>query len=506
MRIRWCISLLFLMIFLSVSAESAVWPTQGGSFARTGSSPFAGPEQGCIVWEFQTGGSVSSSVAIGQAGQIYAACEDGFLYAVDPNGSQVWAYDAASSVTSAPTIDNDGTIYIGTSAGLLHAVDPNGSQKWSAATQGSIYTTPAVVNNLVITGSLDGSLYAFDNGGASAWIFTPGQPDSVIAAPSVGTDGTIYIGRLYDPNVYALDPADGSILWSTDLSHYIIADDPDTTFVHTGYQISPVVHPDGMVLIAPSHDSKLYALDPADGEILWELNLYQLPQKPMDTTYTDEEFERAYGYTDIWSEPVVGPDGTIYVSMDDMFLRAVNPDGTLKWSRRVGMYGGLTMTVDANGLIYGASDGKSVYVIEPDDGTVISTLTQYGTMIPSIPPTSPDEEFLSYPVLGGDGLLYVSSSVGKVYTVQAGNCHPKALHWPGNLSSDQQINIADLARFGQEWQMCLNTIFPGQQCRPLLTWFPLNFPYPKADLNRDFFVNMDDLTLFVEQWLQEEEL
>jgi outer membrane protein assembly factor BamB len=35
-----------------------------------------------IVWQFQTGGQVNSSPAIGADGTIYAASDDGYLYAV----------------------------------------------------------------------------------------------------------------------------------------------------------------------------------------------------------------------------------------------------------------------------------------------------------------------------------------------------------------------------------------------------------------------------------------
>ena len=503
MRNIWHFSIIFIAVISTPAiAVSPAWPTQGGSFQRTGSSSYCGPEQGCIQWEFTTGDSIGTSIAIGAEEDIYLTSEDGYLYAVDPNGNEIWRYDADSSVTSSPTIGHDGTIYIGTSAGELQAVDPNGSQRWSVMTQGSIYTCPTIVSALIVVGSMDGGLYAFETDSDLAWQFPSDGPDSIITAPGVGMDGTLYAVRLYDPHVYAIDPADGSELWSTDLSHHIIADDPTTNFIHTGFQISPVVHPDGMILIAPTHDTKLYALDPADGAILWSLNLYQFPEKPVDATIDDFVYGSNYGYSDIWSEPVIGPDGTIYVSMDDMYLRAVNPDGTLKWSQRIGMYGGLSMTVDANGVIYAASDDKSVYVIDPADGAILSVLTLYGAW--QIWPAVADEEWLSSPVLGKDGLLYVSSSSGKVYAVASGNGQPKELHWLANLSGDQQINLEDLARLADEWQVCLETLFPGEQCAPDTD--SLNFPYPKADINRDFYVNMDDLGIFVENWLQEENL
>lgn len=501
MKVPGYISIVILcVVTMSAFAGSPIWATQGGSPGRTGCSAYAGPEQGCIAWTFEPGGSVSASCAIGQTGDIYLSSEDAFLYAIDPNGNQIWSHNAGSAVTSSPTIDKDGTIYVGTSAGLLRAVDPNGSEKWSFSASGSIYAAPAIAGDLIVAGSMDGNLYATNTSGTLTWTFSPNHPDSIVAAPTMGSDGIIYVGRLYDPNVYAIDPTDGSVIWSRNLSHTFTPDDPSTNMVHTGYQISPVFHPDSLVLIAPAIDSKLYALDPVNGEIVWELNLYHPPQKPLGETISDV----AYGYSDIWSEPVVAPDGTIYVSMDDMYLRAVNPDGTLKWVQRIGMYGGLTMTVDVNGLIYAASDDKSLYVIEPEYGTVLSTMTFYDVLANAY--ASGSEEWLSFPMLGGNGLLYVGSSTGKLYAVQAGNCLPKALHWTANLNQNDRVNLEDFVPLADAWQTCLDAIFKGNQCNPYSSWYPLYSPYPKADMNRDFHVNMDDLILLIESWMKEETL
>ena len=57
-----------------------------------------------------------------------------------------------------------------------------------------------------------------------------------------------------------------------------------------------------------------------------------------------------------WSSPVVGSDGTIYVSFDDPYLRAVEPNGTIKWITRLGVIGGFTLSIDRDDLIYAASD------------------------------------------------------------------------------------------------------------------------------------------------------
>jgi outer membrane protein assembly factor BamB len=486
--------------------DSTVWMMEDGSPARTGLSAFSGPQRGCIKWTFSSIGPINSSIAIGSAGQMYLASEDGFLYAIDPNGTEIWKYSAGNGVFTSPSLGNDGTIYIGSVNQTLYAIDPNGTVNWTFPADAPLVAAPVVTADYILVGSAKGTLYAIHPNGILAWTFAPNHPDSIFASPSVDSNGTIYIGRLYDPNLYALNPADGSVFWSTDLSHNIIPDNPATNIVHTGFQIAPVIHPDGFVLATPAYDCKLYALDSSTGDILWSCNLYQSPKKPPNfgTSYQDWMYTINYGYSDIWSQPVIGPDGTIYVSMDDMYLRAINPDGSIKWIARIGMYGGLTMTVAADGRIYAASDDKSLYVLNPDDGGIISLWTIYDTLTNTN--SIRQEEWLSFPVLGPDGTLYVSSSRNKLYAVSSENCSSYDLHWPQDTNQDNEVSLKDMVQFSQDWLGCMNTIFFGQGCTLSSAWYPFHFPYLKADLNRDFTVNIEDLNVFIENWLTEESL
>jgi len=65
----------------------------------------------------------------------------------------------------------------------------------------------------------------------------------------------------------------------------------------------------------------LYALNP-DGTLKW---VY-------DPGPADCPLEKTWCYGTIETSPVIGPDDTIYIGRGDGILRAVNPDGTLKWS------------------------------------------------------------------------------------------------------------------------------------------------------------------------------
>jgi outer membrane protein assembly factor BamB len=98
---------------------------------------------------------------------------------------------------------------------------------------------------------------------------------------------------------------------------------------------------------------------------------------------------------DGWSEPVLGPDGTIYVCGDDPYLRAVDPSGVVRWAKRFGEVGAFTLTVDKNAMIYAASDDGHVYVVAPDG----SLRTQFET-----------GGWPAFPVIAADGVLILADS------------------------------------------------------------------------------------------------
>jgi outer membrane protein assembly factor BamB len=376
------------MVLLSGPAVESKWPSLGGGFQRAGLSPSQGPLQGGFKWKFETGGAVVSSVTVGFDGRIHVACEDGRLYALNVDGQPVWVAEVNAPLVSAPTIGPDGGLYVGAKDGRLFALDPNGALRWSCRTGDAIYSSPAVGSNgTVYVGSADGTLNALDPNGGEVWRFPTRGPGAlpngaIFSSPSLAADGTVYIAGLYDPNLYALNPADGSVKWVCRFPAN--ADDPNAG----GWPFaSPVVAPDGTIYQTLLYDSHLYAIEPADGTIRWSVDLCE------PGLFGPEKAAALDG--DGWSEPVVGPDGTIYVSLDDPYLRAVHPNGVIKWVAQLGEVGAFTLTVDQTGMVYAAADDGHVYVVSP--GSLL--LAQFET-----------GGWPVFPVIAADDLLILADS------------------------------------------------------------------------------------------------
>jgi outer membrane protein assembly factor BamB len=445
------------------------WKSLGGDFDRSGLSTNFGPELGCIKWKFETGGAVSSSVTASAGNRIHIACEDGNLYTLNSRtGSLYWSYDTNTPLLSSPTVGLDGSVYVGGRNNRLYAISFNGSPRWTFATDGFISSSPAVApdDSAVYACSQDGNLYALGHDGSELWKFTTKGPGkdlqgSILGSPAVGDDGTIYLAGVYDPNLYALEPNDGSVKWNC-------------RFDSDGWAFaSPVIGSGGAIYQMLLYDPNLYAIEPNDGSIMWATNLADPCSGLFEPNYLDIA-GNIFGL----SEPVIGPDGTIYVSFDDPYLRAVNPDGTIKWVTRLGTTGGFTLTTGRDGLIYAASDDQYLSVVS-HDGEELSNFTA--------------TNWLNYPVIPAnnmiivsgseDGSVLISGAENAVWALSKNPCHKEYdLHRPEDLSGDLAIDLNDYAYLAAYWLNCSKS-------------------YPSGDIDRDSHTDAHDLQVLAEKWL-----
>jgi predicted outer membrane repeat protein len=499
-------------------AVPSKWPSLAGGFHRSSLSDNIGPEVGCIKWQFQTDSPVISTVTAGPADRTHIACSDGKLYTLDSAGALVWTFDANRPFLSAPTVGPNGSIYVGTEDGTLYAVSIAGTVRWTHNTGGFIWSSPAVsADGTVYVCSSDGRLYALANNGTLLWTF---QTDargadvegSIFASPAIGPDGTVYIGGLHDPNLYALEPNDGTVKWACTFA------DPCNPRNPTGWPFaSPVVAYDGTIYQTLLYSSRLYAIEPEDGNILWSRNLAAPNIPDFDYCYFlrpcewrdwhhywydrfedwdwcqsySEEYLAKYPYVDGWLEPALGPDGTIYVSLDeDPFLRAVNPDGTINWVIDVGIMGGYTLAVGADGLLYVASDDGHLTVLAPD-----------GEQIARFRGTGP----LTFPVIADYDKIIFTDANNTVTQIAASGCDglPAALHRPEDLAGNWIVNNFDFAILADNWLECIELNLSPDP------WYASPWPpfyeglptYLEGDINRDLAVTLRDLELLTDRWL-----
>ncbi len=228
--------------------------------------------------------------------------------------------------------------------------------KWKFEAEILGFTGSPVIdkNGVLYLPAEDSYLYALNPDGSVLWQFKIN--DWGTDSPALAEDGTIYIGSL-DNYLYAINP-NGTLKWRFNAQDNIIQSSPTIGADGTvyfgicgpGYDIGRVyaVNPDGTekwhqdvgdyvystaaigedgTVYITSNDQYLYALDPDDGSVIWK-------------------------YRTGAGGPSIGDDGTIYVPSHDHYLYAVNPDGTLQWKTEIGTGSSDTPAIGEDGTIY----------------------------------------------------------------------------------------------------------------------------------------------------------
>jgi len=294
--------------------------------------------------------------------------------------------------------------------------------------------------------------------GTVAWTFDAG---SRVKAPSIGSDGTVYIGD--NDGLHAVT-ADGTDKWTysgrvsegddrdnvnvipaiaSDGTLYLASDSDYahaisssgnrqwTTQVCSLCNIagSPAVVSDGTIYLG-TNGGELYALNP-DGSVQWTFDANGRVMAPAvasdGTVYigagtlsfdssvesghvyaVNPDGSKKWGYKtsgEVKGDPAIGPDGTVYVGALDGKIYALRPDGTTKWTYDTGARVWSSPAVGSDGTIYVGSNDHYLYALN-SDGTL---KWRYQT----------GDNVTSSPAVGGNGRIYIGSNDGRVYSISS---------------------------------------------------------------------------------------
>ena len=184
--------------------------------------------------------------------------EESSLLALDrATGARQWQKTVGEgrALVGGPAL-GDGLVIVGSEDGVLYAFQQeDGAAVWHFSTSGRIWSTPSIANGQVYFGSMDGNLYAVatvgDRAGKQVWSFDTGA--AVITQPLVLED-VIVFGAL-NKKLYGLD-LEGNLLWS------LVGDD--------WFWSAPVGS--GDAIYASTMSGRVYALD-SQGDELWPRTL-----------------------------------------------------------------------------------------------------------------------------------------------------------------------------------------------------------------------------------------
>jgi hypothetical protein len=265
------------------------------------------PADGHVRWSSPLGALATSpsqaiSAAVGPDGTIFAAGFRGQqtgtsgVFALRSNGQEAWS-DRTLDLQTSPAVGEDGALFVSDTLGRLFVFNGDGSQRWSASVGGSETQT---------------------------WM-----------TPTVGPDGTVYVGATNRVTTFYAFNGDGSTRWSIAFSNNYSASG------------TSALSPDGTSYFIGPH-ARLVAID-ASGQLLWAVPTVDLEQSSPT------------------NGPILDGAGVIYLNTESDFrvestLYAVAPDGTVAWTVPLGGFANGPPALGADGTLYVATS-TTLYAI-----------------------------------------------------------------------------------------------------------------------------------------------
>ncbi len=362
-----------------------------------GVGPTNGPTSNQLLWDrglpLQ---EIPATPAVGY-GKVFVDTMDGF-YALDSrNGSTAWTNLAVKGLSSPALVD--GKVLVGGRDGRLHALNATtGAELWNVTLVAhpefsGITSSPKVSYDLAYVGTFNetggpGEVVAvWISNGTIAWRHATASID--FSSPAVA-NGSVYVGLmgLYNTTtqvtwrppfgVLALDAATGAQEWFTPTGDSVAA--------------SPLVT--AHLVIVPSKDGYLYALNRTNGGVVWK-----------DALDAGVSSPALSGYTVVVAGGSFGGAGVVHgVSLyGGSTLWTFHPNGPVQAS--VTVAGGLAYvsTNVANGTVYAldVSSGALVWSYMPPNSATSTDFIFSSPVVASSPWT-----FNTLYVAGDNGHVY----------------------------------------------------------------------------------------------------
>ncbi len=214
-----------------------------------------GPD-GQVQWTFTASGPLWADAPVGQ-GRIYVASMDHYLYALDAiTGRLVWKQDLKAAIGAGPLV-TEKTLFVPTYGAGLYALEPaTGNIRWQVADEAWLWHMPTLGTYLYV-GTMDGTLLALNpDTGKVYW--EKSLDGAIVARPTWDEESdTLYVVT-EGGTLWALKGASGEVQWSKQ----------DEAWVKKLYT-SPTLGQGRLYLVIHTSPPQVLALDPDNGQVMW---------------------------------------------------------------------------------------------------------------------------------------------------------------------------------------------------------------------------------------------
>ncbi|MCH6556423.1 MAG: PQQ-binding-like beta-propeller repeat protein, partial [Chloroflexi bacterium] len=170
-------------------------------------------DNGGVLWSFDADGPIIAGLAASETA-VYAATDNGILYALDPQTGQpkVTPFDSGDGIWGTPLLV-EGVVYVASVNGKLFKLDAETLEPiWDAPFEAGrgLISDPVLADGAILIGGFDRTLHAVDaETGDERWSF---KADNWFWGKPLVADGTVYAPNL-NGNLYALSLEDSTLVW-----------------------------------------------------------------------------------------------------------------------------------------------------------------------------------------------------------------------------------------------------------------------------------------------------
>lgn len=348
---------------------STAWPSfrNGNQLRGIATSPL--PEKLKLLWKVPVDDGVTATAAI-VGDHVFAGTYGGEMICFERRtGKRVWTYFSAEKekptsfipgFQSSPTVTGD-LVLIGDEDGFFHAVDrATGKLRWKHETLAEIISSAAVVDDRIIFGSYDQTLYCLGRDGSEIWKRETG--DRINGSPAIAGNITFVTGC--DQHLRAVNIDTGEEEFDLELGHFMIA--------------SPCV--DRYMLYVGTHESDFLAINLENQQVVWRYK-DEAREFPIHSSAALTDDRVIFGGQDkqvhcldrktgkqIWSfsargqvnsSPVVVGGQRIFVGSNDGYLYEIGlADGKQRWKEKLGRSVTASPAVGEGCLVIGAEGSE----------------------------------------------------------------------------------------------------------------------------------------------------
>jgi outer membrane protein assembly factor BamB len=259
------------------------WPQPGGNAAKSMTHVTLGNPLG-LAWRVSIGEGSNAKARLGAApvvggGKIFTIDTEGVVRALSPeNGATLWQVRVRGAGASEGTLfgggvsyDN-GRVYVTNGAGYAAALDAtNGGQVWIVRPGGPLRGAPTIANDNIYVVSQDNQLYALNPAdGSLRWPPASGTVEIAgvfgSGAPAAA-QGTVVAGfSSGELNAYRYE--NGRVLWQDALARTSIS---TTVTTMSDIDAAPVI--DSGRVYAIGQGGRMVGLELVTGQRIWEINI-----------------------------------------------------------------------------------------------------------------------------------------------------------------------------------------------------------------------------------------